>query len=111
VIARCLELGAASVAVTLGSDGVVLGDAMDIVTYPAVTVSDPRDATGAGDVFAGVVTGRLASGDALADAVALGVVAAGLSVQHRGGLGGIPQLADIRVVAGQPAAPVDDARA
>jgi 2-dehydro-3-deoxygluconokinase len=51
------------------------------------------DQTGAGDVFAGTLAGRLALGDDLRQAVRLAAAAASLSLAGQGGTGYIPKLA------------------
>lgn len=85
--------GAAAVAVTCGADGVLLDDGDTAHRLPALPAPRVVDQTGAGDVFAGTVTARLALGDALTTAVGLGLAAAALSVGGRGGTGAIPALA------------------
>ncbi len=83
------------VVVTQGGDGVLVvsGDgAVQLVPAPSVVV---RDTTGAGDTFNGVLAARLASGDDLATAVPIAVVAASLSVTRVGARGGMPTAAEI----------------
>ena len=71
--------GAAAVILTRGADGVVLGDDAGVLTMPAF-IRGCVDATGAGDaLIAGTIAG-LCSGSNLRDAVAQGIVAAGLTV-------------------------------
>jgi 2-dehydro-3-deoxygluconokinase len=94
--AACLALGAAAVAVTCGPGGVVVDSGAGPVLIPAAPAPEVVDATGAGDVFAGTVAARLALGDALMAAVALGVAASALSVAGRGGTGHLPSLDEIR---------------
>ncbi|HEY1699357.1 MAG TPA: PfkB family carbohydrate kinase [Trebonia sp.] len=103
--ARCRELGAAAAAVTCGSDGVLLAAGthdgnVSRTWVPAVPAPAVIDQTGAGDVFAGTVTARLALGDPLTDAVPLGAAAASLAVGGQGGTGRIASLAEIRAHAG-----------
>ena len=98
--ARCRELGAAAVAVTCGSSGVLVDDGTQQTWVPAVPAPAVVDQTGAGDVFVGTVTARLALGDPLADAVLLGAAAASLSVGGQGGTGRIAGVAEIRAHAG-----------
>ena len=94
--ARCLAAGARAVAVTCGRDGVLVHDGTDTLLVPAVPAPRVVDATGAGDVFAGTVAGRLALGDDLAAAVPLGCAAASLSLAGRGGNGHLATLAQVR---------------
>ncbi len=61
------------------------------------------DQTGAGDVFAGTLAGRLALGDDLGRAVRLAVAAASLSLAQ-GGTGYIPELAETRAILNAQAA-------
>jgi len=85
----------APVIVTLGSDGALLiepdREAQAIPPRPAT----PRDTTGAGDTFNGVLATRLAAGDALAIAVHVAAAAASLSVAHVGARAGMPDVAAI----------------
>lgn len=94
--ARCVALGARAAAVTCGANGVVLAQGSEIAHEPAVSPARVVDATGAGDVFAGTVTARLALGDKLADAVRLGCGAAALSLAGQGGNGYLATLAQVR---------------
>lgn len=89
------RLGAAAVAVTCGPAGVLIddGDQRWISSVPAPTVTDQ---TGAGDVFAGTLAGRLSLGDPLDEAARLAVAAASLSLAGQGGTGLIPTIAQTR---------------
>ncbi|HEV7420877.1 MAG TPA: PfkB family carbohydrate kinase [Mycobacterium sp.] len=91
--------GAAAVAVTCGATGVHVDDGSVHwqAAYPAPKVVDQ---TGAGDVFAGTVTARLALGDDLRTAVRFGAAAASLAVGATGGSGGIVPLERVRAHAG-----------
>lgn len=100
--ASCRELGAAAVAVTCGSRGVLVDDGSR-TWVPAIPAPVVVDQTGAGDVFAGTVTARLALGDPLPDAVLLGTSAASLSVGGQGGTGKIAGVDEVRAHAGLPA--------
>ncbi|EHR61140.1 sugar kinase [Saccharomonospora cyanea] len=95
-VAATRALGASAVALTRGSDGVLVGTATGAVDVPAPPPPRVVDQTGAGDVFAGTVAARLALGDDLLGAVRLGTAAASLSVQGRGGTGFLPTLAQSR---------------
>jgi 2-dehydro-3-deoxygluconokinase len=94
--AACRSLGAQAAAVTCGPDGVWLAD--ETSTGHVAPIPPPRlvDQTGAGDVFAGTVTARLALGDPLATAVRLGTAAASLSLAFQGGCAEPPTLAQTR---------------
>ena len=88
--------GAASVVVTLGAGGAMYLDRdakrIERVAAPAVTAVDT---SGAGDVFAGVLSGCLARGLSLSDAVAAGVRAAAIAVTRRGTLAACPSRSEI----------------
>jgi 2-dehydro-3-deoxygluconokinase len=99
-LALLKKLGAAAVAVTRGSTGVLVGDGDGVREFPAVPAPEVVDQTGAGDVFAGTVTARLALGDGLDEAVRLGAAAASLAVGGRGGTGRIATLAEVLAHAG-----------
>jgi 2-dehydro-3-deoxygluconokinase len=95
--ARALRrLGARAVAVTCGPEGVLLDHDERQELVPAVPAPTVIDQTGAGDVFAGTLAGRLALGDDLDRAVRLAAAAASLSLAGRGGTGLIPDLAQTR---------------
>jgi 2-dehydro-3-deoxygluconokinase len=98
-------LGAHAAAVTSGSDTVLIGSPDGELSLPVPFIPDAVDATGAGDVFAGSLAARLALGDPLPEAAALGVGAASLSVTGRGGTGHIPTLAEARRLAPVPEQP------
>ena len=67
---------------------------------PAFPAPKVVDQTGAGDVFAGTVTARLALGDDLTTAVRIGAAASSLAVGGVGGSGGIAPLDTVRAHAG-----------
>ncbi|MCW2952315.1 MAG: hypothetical protein JWQ48_1485 [Conexibacter sp.] len=94
---RCRALGARAVAVTCGADGVVLDAGDGAGPLRILPSAAPRivDATGAGDVFAGTLTARLALGDPLERAVRLGGAAAALSLAGQGGTGRLAPLAEV----------------
>jgi 2-dehydro-3-deoxygluconokinase len=94
--------GAVAVAVTCGSAGVHV-DADTVHWQPAYPAPRVVDQTGAGDVFAGTVTARLALGDDLTTAVRIGTAAASLAVGGVGGSGGIAPLKAVRAHAEVPA--------
>ncbi len=91
--------GAAAVAVTCGATGVHV-DADTVGWQPAFPAPKVVDQTGAGDVFAGTVTARLALGDDLTTAVRIGAAASSLAVGGTGGSGGIAPLDTVRAHAG-----------
>lgn len=95
-----LARGARAVAVTCGSSGVHVADAEGDRRHPAVPAPAVVDQTGAGDVFVGTVTARLALGDPIDDVVRLGAAAASLAVGGQGGTGRIAPLAEVLAHAG-----------
>ncbi|MFC4584592.1 sugar kinase [Sphaerisporangium corydalis] len=97
-VQACLGLGARAVAVTLGPEGVLLGEAGDAPPsrVPAVPARSIVDQTGAGDAFAGTVAARLAAGDPLREAVRAGTAAAAVSLEGQGGTGRVATPEDIR---------------
>jgi 2-dehydro-3-deoxygluconokinase len=100
-VVRLRELGAGAVAVTCGDRGVHVSPGTGPDRFqPAVPAPAVIDQTGAGDVFAGTVTARLALGDTLDDAVRLGAAAASLAVGGQGGTGFIADLQEVRTHAG-----------
>lgn len=88
--------GAASVVVTLGADGAICLDrgATDVghIAAPAVAAVDT---SGAGDVFAGVLSGCLTRGLPLVIAATVGVRAASIAVTRRGTLAACPSRSEI----------------
>ncbi|PIO97983.1 ribokinase [Pleomorphomonas carboxyditropha] len=86
--------GAASVVVTLGAEGALLLERGEPRLLPAPRVV-AVDTSGAGDVFAGVLSGCLARGLPLFDAVAIGVRAAAVAVTRRGTLAACPSRPEI----------------
>lgn len=100
------ELGIQAVALTQGVDGVLLDDAGELTEVPVIPAPVVVDQTGAGDSFAGTVAARLALGDALLEAVQLGVAAASLSVGGLGGTGYVATLDETRAHAARGTAEV-----
>lgn len=99
--AQLRAAGADAVAVTCGADGIHIDDG-SVSWQPSIPAPAVVDQTGAGDVFAGTVTARLALGDSLQTAVRIGAAASSLAVAARGGSGGIAPLAVVRAHAGVP---------
>ena len=88
--------GAGAAAITMGPRGVLLLDDGPPQQLPPVPAADVVDQTGAGDVLAGTAAARLALGDPMSAAVALGMAAAALSLAGTGGTGRVPSLAESR---------------
>ncbi|MEX0696085.1 MAG: ribokinase [Dongiaceae bacterium] len=91
---RLIATGAAAVVVTLGKQGALAVTSEAVRAAPAPIVA-AVDATGAGDVFCGVLVAALADGDSLADAVPSAVAAASLSVTRRGTSSAFPSAAEL----------------
>jgi ribokinase len=95
-IAKLVQLGAASVIVTLGADGCLVQQmAEDAPLHiPGLTVT-ARDTSGAGDCFAGTVAGLLSLGKPLTPAIAVAMEAAALAVCRHGTVASFPSRAEM----------------
>jgi 2-dehydro-3-deoxygluconokinase len=82
--------GAAQVVLKLGADGALASDGTQRHSVPGYAVH-ARDATGAGDCFAGNLLAQLSSGHTLWDATAYANAAAALSVQGIGAVSPLPR--------------------
>ena len=85
-----LKLGARNVALKLGPDGVLAGDASRRERIPGFRV-DVVDASGAGDCFAGALLARLAAGDPFPRAVRYANAAAALNCTGYGAVAPLPR--------------------
>jgi 2-dehydro-3-deoxygluconokinase len=94
------DLGAGTVVLKLGKDGVLASDGAGAFRVAAHAVS-AVDATGAGDCFAGNLLARLAAGDSLKDAVDYANAAAALSVQGFGAVAPLPTAAEVNALINQ----------
>ncbi len=90
-----LDLGAGLVALTLGHDGVLLGDPSGLVAVPPCQ-AEAVDASGAGDCFDGAFLARLLAGDTAEAAARYAVTAAAISVEDYGAIAPIPVAAEVR---------------
>ncbi len=91
----CLRLGAGTVALKLGAQGVLVADGTQrfrVGPHPCT----PVDATGAGDTFGGALLARLVAGDDLHAAARYATVAAALSTEGYGAVEPIPRMAQVR---------------
>ena len=87
-----MHQGCGVVVLTLGADGVLLGDRGQTLSIPACPVVGMVDTTGAGDAFtAGMVTGMVMQ-MALSQAAQLGVAVAALKLRASGAQTGLPTL-------------------
>lgn len=87
--------GCGAAVVTLGAEGCVWADTDGLHGLPAAAVR-AVDTTGAGDTFCGVLAARLASGQALPDALAAAQRAAALSVTRFGAYAALPTVDELR---------------
>lgn len=94
-VLRLRTQGCGAAVVTLGAEGCVWADADGLHRLPAAAVQ-AVDTTGAGDAFCGVLAARLASGQALPDALAAAQRAAALSVTRLGAYAALPTVAELR---------------
>ncbi len=93
--ARILQArSGAAVVVTLGGDGALVVDEASETHVAALAVAS-LDATGAGDVFNGILATELAAGSELRTAAARAAVGASLSTQTVGAQSGSPSRADV----------------
>lgn len=91
---RLRAMGAATVIVTLGSEGAMVLDASSCLQIRAEE-RQAVDASGAGDCFAGTLAGLLAQRVSLSDAARLATRAAGLAVGRIGTLASFPTRAEL----------------
>lgn len=89
-----LKLGADTVALTMGGDGVLLATAQKRERFQPLAV-DFVDATGAGDAFSGAFLARLAQGEDAFAAARYANAAAALSTTRHGAVAGIPTMAEV----------------
>lgn len=89
-----LSRGPGAVTVTLGAAGSLTVTARETHRLPAHPV-EAVDTTGAGDTFCGVLTARLAHGDALADALRWAGIAAALACTRPGAQDAMPSWAEV----------------
>jgi ribokinase len=98
-VARALrDLGAGTVILKLGENGVFLSSASAHGHFAAPRV-DVVDATAAGDTFNGALAVALAEGRSIGDAIAFANTAAALSVTRFGAQASIPTRADVDTLA------------
>jgi ribokinase len=88
-VAKLRELGIDTVVLTVGKDGVFIGDDRGVGHHrpPAVEVVDT---TGAGDTFCGAFVAELARGTTVDEAARFAVAASSLSVTREGAQSSIP---------------------
>jgi ribokinase len=98
-----LDLGPASVVVTLGAEGAVLAAEGITQRFPAPEV-EVVDTTGAGDAFVGALAAKLAKGTTLEDAVPFAVFTGAVAVRREGAQRSLPTQEEVAKLSGGPAA-------
>lgn len=93
--AALVAMGAGKVIITLGAQGLLFANGVDVEHFPAPTVT-AVDTTAAGDTFVGGFAAALACGESEAQAIRFGQVAAALSVTRAGAQPSIPTLSDVQ---------------
>ncbi|HEX6158366.1 MAG TPA: sugar kinase [Burkholderiales bacterium] len=88
-------LGAKTVFLKLGAEGVVVSDGETKERIPGIEVK-ALDATGAGDCFCGATLARLAAGDSIWDAARFANAAAALATTGFGAVDPLPRPAAVR---------------
>jgi 2-dehydro-3-deoxygluconokinase len=91
----CLALGAGTVTLKIGAEGVITGDRAKRQRIPGNKVNCV-DATGAGDCFDGAFVARLAAGDSIFDAARYANAAAALTTTGYTAIAPIPRPAAVR---------------
>ena len=94
------RLGARTVLLKLGADGVRVSDGRRRETIPGFKVA-AVDATGAGDCFCGAFLARLVAGDTLWDAARYANAAAALSTTGFGAVAPVPRPEQVRALMAQ----------
>ena len=91
LVTALLEQGFATVVMTLGADGALVGDADGLVDIPTPTIT-AIDTTGSGDAFAGALVAKLAEGATLVDAAAFAARVGAFAATRRGAQASYPTL-------------------
>ena len=89
------QLGASTVFLKLGPDGVMVSNGKDVRKIAGIAVKSV-DATGAGDCFCGATLARLAAGDSIWDAARYANAAAALATTGFGAVEPLPRAEDVR---------------
>jgi sugar/nucleoside kinase (ribokinase family) len=89
------EMFATTVIVTLGENGLIADDGGGFIYLPALD-AETVDSTAAGDIFHGALAFAVFESMPLPECLRFASVAAGLSVQVRGGRASIPTLDRVR---------------
>ncbi|MEB0003415.1 ribokinase [Cryobacterium sp. MDB1-18-2] len=83
LVARLRAWGVPAVVLTRGEQGAICSDSLGTTTVPSPRVA-AVDSSGAGDAFVGALSGRLAAGSSLLDAVRLAVRVGAFAVRTLG---------------------------
>lgn len=87
--------GVSHVIVTLGSQGALHCYNGDCCLYPAFTVNEVVDSTGAGDTFNGALAAMIDQGHSVQEAINFANAAAALSVMKKGAIPSIPNYNEV----------------
>lgn len=93
-VGTLLESGPTAVVVTAGSEGALIATSERTYRVPALSVTERRDTTGAGDAFAAGYVAAYLRGLDFAAAASVGCAAAALKIQHLGARTGLPSWED-----------------
>nr|WP_106781172.1 carbohydrate kinase [Lysinibacillus timonensis] len=80
-IERLIQMGAKNVVLTLGDNGVYIGNESGIKHIQAVRVNEVSDVTGAGDAFVGATMHGVLNGESFEDAVKMGLYNASKTIE------------------------------
>lgn len=97
---QLLELGPASVVITLGAAGALLATGEGIENFPAPEVEELVDTTGAGDAFVGALAAKLSRITTLREAVPYAVLAGTAAVMREGAQGSLPTEDEVEKLSG-----------
>lgn len=93
LVTALLDQGFATVVMTLGADGALIGDAAGLTEIPTPRI-DAVDTTGSGDAFAGALVAKLAAGATLVDASTFAARVGAFAATRRGAQASYPTLDD-----------------
>ncbi len=93
MVKELLRAGAASVVLTMGADGALVGEGADIESVPAPKVR-AVDTTGAGDAFVGALAMKLAQGESVIAAAAFAARVGAFACTRSGAQPSYPSLDD-----------------
>lgn len=89
-IEECVAKYPNKLIVTLGENGVMYHDGVNLVHIPSIEINNLEDTTGAGDTFNGNFAVSLISGYSLKDAVTRAQFASSMKIQKKGAQDGMP---------------------